>query len=162
MTPKLRGEGGGPRSKSQIFFIWIYFKVWIMGDLELLTESKNIARLPSTDASKLAPTRAFSGICIGKQGQKMTFRKFCASFSGHQVVKKLRFLARWQILLISRAVQSPFLKILILRPVAAIFGANFSRKSKKRAKISQKRVEKSPKIKIFKNRLCTALNIPKI
>ena len=157
----LRGDGGS-RSKSQIFFIWIYFKVWIMGDLELLTESKNIKLLPSTDASKLAPTRAFSGICIGKRGQKMTFRKFCASFSGHQVVKKLRFLARWQILLISRAVQSPFLKILIFRPVAAIFGPNFSQNSEKWAKFSPKRAKKIPKIKIFKNRLCTALNIHKI
>ena len=44
-----------------------------MGDLELLTESKKIKRLPSTDVSKMAPTRAFSGICIGKRGQKMTF-----------------------------------------------------------------------------------------
>ena len=54
-----------------------------MGDLELLTESKNIKLLPSTDTSKLAPMRAFSGICIGKRGQKMTFRKLWASFSGH-------------------------------------------------------------------------------
>ena len=54
-----------------------------MGELELLTESKNIAVLPSTDAVKLAPTRAFSGICIGKRGQKMTFPKFWATFSGH-------------------------------------------------------------------------------
>ena len=124
-----------------------------MRELELLTDSKNIDLLPSTDVSRLVPTRAFSGIYIGKRGQKMTFQKTGASFSGHQVVRKLRFLAQWQILLISRAVQSPFLKILILRHLAAIFGGNFSRKSEKRAKMSPKWVKKSPKFKIFKTRL---------
>ena len=36
-----------------------------MGDQELFTELKNLAVLPRYGSSKLAPTRAISGICIG-------------------------------------------------------------------------------------------------
>ena len=54
-----------------------------MGNVELLTKSKYIAQPPSTDVSKMAPMRAFWGICIGKRGQEMTFRKTGENFSGH-------------------------------------------------------------------------------
>ena len=68
--------------------IWIYSEVWVMGDLELLTESKNIARLPSTEVLKLVPLRTFSGICIGKQERKMNFGQV---FLGTRLSESLDF-----------------------------------------------------------------------
>ena len=41
------------------FLVFEYVKVWIIGDQELFTESKNLALVPSISWSKLGPTRAF-------------------------------------------------------------------------------------------------------
>ena len=63
-----------------------------MGDLDLFTESKNLERLLRYDVSKLVPTRAILGFCMGKTPEKMTFRNFRNDFPRHQQVKKSRFL----------------------------------------------------------------------
>ena len=119
-----------------------------MEDLELLTIQKDRMAAEYWRVVVGTYTRIFGHLY--NRAKKWHFEKRSASFSGHQVVKRLRFLAQWQILLISRAVQSPFLKILIFRHVAAIFGANFSQNSEKRAKFSPKRVKKAPKSKFSK------------
>ena len=70
---QLRGEGGGSRSKSQIFLVRTYYDIWNVRNLNLFTESKYLRRRPRYDATKLAPTRAISGFCMENSPKKLTF-----------------------------------------------------------------------------------------
>ena len=62
----IKGTGGGPikgTGGSRVkFLVWTYVVGLVMGGQELFTELKNLAVLLRYGSSKLAPTRAISGI----------------------------------------------------------------------------------------------------
>ena len=65
ISPGVHGTGGSWFRK--LFFLFFsYVIVLNMGGSELFTESKNLFLLLRYVASKLAPTRTFSGFCMGK------------------------------------------------------------------------------------------------
>ena len=73
----LRGQGGGPGSKFEIFLLLTCLKIWNMGVQELFTELKNIHRRPSNDATNIAPFCVFLAIYRGKwpkNGLKINWR----------------------------------------------------------------------------------------
>ena len=61
----LRGQGGGSQFKKIFFLVVVHLIALNMGNQKLFTELKKLYLLLRYDPSKLGPTRAFSGFCIG-------------------------------------------------------------------------------------------------
>ena len=105
-----------------------YVVALVMGNQELFTELKNFILLLRYGSSKLATTRAISGICMGKSPNLVPQFKSVINFSRHWVVHWTPYMVFLEDMGTIYEIKEGIFEKIIFSHFLAIFGPKFSQK----------------------------------